>query len=1084
MPSNFFMSRNAAAFAAFLLCFFLPGTSLAQSTSGPVSIPEYRSFPLKGDVSPAPLSSGEKAPLSTGTLHIVAVMVDFQPEDNPFTSGNGSFELDYLVRNEVTIDPLPHDQGYFEAHLEFARNYFQAASGGQLEIDYRVLPQVYTLSEPMKEYAPTGPDDAENFRLGSLARDTWDKVAGETDATTLGELESLPQERTMFVLFHAGAGRDLELIGTTLNNTPQDIPSVFMDAESLGRLTNQPDFDGFPLTPNLRVTNTAVLPQTQSRAGEDVTGEEFVLELSINGILTANVGSFIGLPDLFNTENGRSGIGQFGLMDGAGIFSYYGLFPPLPSAWERLYMDWDSSFDISLDDEAPIQLSAVSLGQRPSLARHRISADEYFLVENRHRDPEGSGVQLSFRLPDGSVETRQFSNEEDRFSPMDQSDYDEIMPSGVLINVSNFDWSLPGGLDIGEDGVAGTDQDRLLNGGMLIWHIDEAVIRNNIDENSINNNVERRGIALQEADGAQDLGRPAQGITNFSTGGPFDFWWAGNDFTVITASGSRLVLYENRFGDDTFPDNRSNTGSPSYFEFYDFSDNLATASFRARSASAGEISLWHEAQLNQAFSQSAEQRLAWPQLPQVLRYPDEGEDDDAIILLPGNENVLAFDTQNQAVTEAAPASGVPFFSDDGLAVAYQVGDDIAVELYDLSDDTAAGLSFVPRWQQLIADEELTGGLLSSSFVADQTLVLDGTPFVFRRETGLFFESAGEYQESGVINGQQAFIDNGELIFSSLPRRPLPGIEPGERRYAALLQLSSAADPQPLLIEENRLSLIFPEATDDVILSRNIITWPAIYDLDDDGELDFLFVNIDENRIEGRNSNAALLHGFPLDAPDGQRFTGTPLLADLSGDGRQELIVPAADSLSYLIHAYDFRQQPLDGFPLYVGSLSDDANEVPVQPLIHGNKLYALSPNGDFKVWEFENLDENSDEAIAWGSVYGNALGNKVLGISEAGSAPAPLNQLLNETETYNWPNPAQDETFIRYQTDGRADITISVADMGGRHMYERQVQSSGGAAEEIRVNTSGWGSGVYYARVRARQDGREETTLIKIAIVR
>jgi hypothetical protein len=38
----------------------------------------------------------------------------------------------------------------------------------------------------------------------------------------------------------------------------------------------------------------------------------------------------------------------------------------------------------------------------------------------------------------------------------------------------------------------------------------------------------------------------------------------------------------------------------------------------------------------------------------------------------------------------------------------------------------------------------------------------------------------------------------------------------------------------------------------------------------------------------------------------------------------------------------------------------------------------------------------------------------------------------------------------------------------------------GGAAEEIRVETSGWSSGVYYGRVRASSGGESETELIKI----
>ena len=47
--------------------------------------------------------------------------------------------------------------------------------------------------------------------------------------------------------------------------------------------------------------------------------------------------------------------------------------------------------------------------------------------------------------------------------------------------MSNFDWSLPGGLDFGPDEKEGTEDDRELNGGLLIWHIDEGVIQRAFD---------------------------------------------------------------------------------------------------------------------------------------------------------------------------------------------------------------------------------------------------------------------------------------------------------------------------------------------------------------------------------------------------------------------------------------------------------------------------------------------------------------------------------------------------------------------------------------------------------------------------
>lgn len=1014
--------------------------------------------------------------ISEGTVHILAVMVEFKPEENRFTSGNGTFELDYLMRDDITIGPLPHDRGYFEAHLQFARNYFQQASRGQLELEFTVLPQVYRLGKPMREYSPTGPDDSQNFRLGDLFYDTWTLVAG----SDLPDLSHLPPDRTMFVIFHAGAGRDIELTGTTLDNTPQDIPSVFLSRESIERLSSAvgPGFEGIPLRDGVRVSNSAILPQTQSRRGEDVTGEEFVLELSINGILAANIGSYLGLPDLFDTETGRSGIGQFGLMDGAGIFAWFGLIPPLPSAWERQFMGWDTPFDISLTDPAAVQLPAASLGQAQSIARHRISSDEYFLVENRHRDPLGTGVELTFRLPDGSFETRILTNEEERFSPTDQRRYDEVLPAGVLVNVSNFDWAVPGGLDIGQDGQSGTDDDRLLNGGILIWHIDEAVIRAQKANNAINNNPDRRGVSLQEADGAQDIGRPALGLSNFSSGGPFDFWWSGNDFTVITASGQRIIIYENRFGDDTFPNNRSNTGSPSFFEFFDFSDNLPTASFRARRVGADNISLLFEGTLDGSFGMNRNLHYAWPR-PLAIHTTN----DTSFLIVPGDISVSALPLDDEAGIsfENRDSFGfgtvMPLFTQNGVLTVDAAADEFTTRFFQHQQG-----SFTEVWQTQVPSV-LNG---KPSTRTGQTIDLDTTPVRLDAQTGALTTIEGGFQESIILGGISAKIENEMLSTSDGGRitRDLRQEPFGNRRYVSMVQVTENQPPQPLLLTTTGLSLLAPAAQDDIRLSDTEfwpgISWPTLVDFDGDGSLDFLFVDFVRNRLEGRNANGAFLWDFPLDAPSGQTFLSSPLLADLTGDGRPDLLIPAADSLSYLIHGFDNRLRPLDGFPLYVGSReASDIQPYPLLPVMHGNRLYAISATGDLKVWELEDAGE-----IFWGSVYGNDAGNKLRGPEPAHSINMPDFGLLNTDETYNWPNPASTETWLRYQTSTEADITITVLSMSGTRLFEQRLHSRGGVAGEVRIDTSGWSSGAYYARVRASANGREETKLIRIAVIR
>ncbi len=90
-------------------------------------------------------------------INILAVMVDFQPDDFELTYGDGTFGSIYSQEygNDI-IDPLPHNKNYFEDHLQFAKNYFDKVSNGKVNIDYNVLPNIVTVSMPMREYSPVG----------------------------------------------------------------------------------------------------------------------------------------------------------------------------------------------------------------------------------------------------------------------------------------------------------------------------------------------------------------------------------------------------------------------------------------------------------------------------------------------------------------------------------------------------------------------------------------------------------------------------------------------------------------------------------------------------------------------------------------------------------------------------------------------------------------------------------------------------------------------------------------------------------------------------------------------------------------
>ena len=482
---------------------------------------------------------------------VVALRVEFQPDTTRFTTGDGTF-AGLMFPTDARVDPLPHDAGYFRAHLAFLEDYIGAASQGRTRVVTHLLDEVVRVSKPMAAYSPQGFEadtDPERARLAALVHEAWSLASQVTtfDATALAP------GRTAFVLFHAGVGRDVELVGTSLDKTPQDLPSLFFDHAALIRLgAGDAVFRGIP------VDQTAIIPRTESRLGTNSLDDSvYLLELSINGLLAASFVSYLGVPDLFNTVTGESAIGPFGLMDPLGIFAYAGLFPPLPGAWTRVALGWADP--IHVVESGPISLSANEVAHIP------VSEAEYFLVENRVRDAGGDGVTLTI-WEDGAVRSEHHAAPMEGFSRFDV----DAFGGGVVTSVSNYDFALPG---LDADGM-------VHNGGALIWHVDERQFGR-----VVNNNPEHRAVDLEEADGAQDLG-----FDNY-IGSVFDFYYEGNPASVELPSGTVLRLWENRFGPDTTPDSRTNGGGESFVELSGFSSPGPVITFEYRRASGEHVTL-------------------------------------------------------------------------------------------------------------------------------------------------------------------------------------------------------------------------------------------------------------------------------------------------------------------------------------------------------------------------------------------------------------------------------------------------------------------------------------------------------------
>jgi len=1015
---------------------------------------------------------------SSSTVRVFAVMVEFEVDDNRFTTGNGRFNPDFLANPNIpiTIDPLPHDAGYFGAHLDFMANYYRRVSNGKLNLEWKLYPDVIRLTKKMEEYAPLGEDGAENFKLFNLLNDTWSALSKRGGF----DFSDFDEERDAFILFHAGAGRDINFLGTSLDRTPQDIPSVYMSLEAIQRSGNRANFTGFEV-PNkaggtFRIRNTMILPETESRPGKDVTETPFVLQLSINGLLCATMGNHIGLPDLYNTTDGSSAIGRFGLMDGAGFFSYFGLFPPEPSAWEKVRLGWLEPTVVDPMKPGTYPLPAVALRQPNSILKIPLSDDEYFLVENRHRDPEGDGILLKVRTPNGALVERRLQVFDDLFGSTLADSLSKLLPAGVLVDVDTYDWSLPGGIDAGSDQRLFTADDRKLNGGILIWHIDEAVLRSKNYASGVNNNPKRRGVSLIEADGSQDIGFKTSNpfLASFTTGTAFDFWWSGNDARVITASGKEIQLYQNRFGPDTRPPARSNTGALASFELYGFSDQKVTAQLSIRPIVQTNIV---PLAISQRFPAPAvNTTITNDPFPIGLMAYSSPTDTLLLAPLPSGLHAIGVGTRNPSFQQKLNSvmSHQPFLSGGRLFTVEKsspISPSFGAAAWQYSSDR-----FVPVWQH--SPSGASPGFLSQTTAG--TLDYDQTTVRLSATNGQVLSAASQNsQRSAEIGGRRFELTNnqlrssdGQLSFTPPNTNRFPG-------YVAAFAPEAGAKAGALFLnnlEWRILSDRHPESR--LLLKSTRQGWPAMLDWDGDGRLDFIGNNYADARLEGLNQNGASINGFPLKPPAGLQFNGTPLVVDLDGDGKPSLIITATDSLSLVLVAYDHQLRPRQGFPLLVGSLTKKG-DIPISPIFFGKNLYAVAPNGEVKGWKFPDA-----ETAYWPSLYGNFTDGKVTGTVGNTAVNPTASSLLVDDETYNWPNPASDRTYIRFMTSKAAKVDLQVISQDGKIVYKNTVMSGADLAQDLPFEVDRLGNGVYFATIKASADGKSESKTIKIAVIR
>ncbi len=999
---------------------------------------------------------------------VVALRVEFQPDTTRFTTGDGTFDGQLFPEElQPLIDPLPHDAAYFEAHLAFLEDYVAKISDGQTQVTTHLVPEVVRVSQEMGAYSPTGfesDSDEERVKLVSFIREAWTTASQVSDF----DLSGFDRDRTAFVLFHAGVGRDIELLGTVLDKTPFDLPSISFSERELRRLDGRSiSFNGFP------VRQTLLMPRTESRPGFNFVDDvPILLELSINGLLAASFFNYLGVPDLFNTETGESAIGPFGLMDPLGIFAYSGLFAPEPNAWTKYYLGWLTPLDLTGDGPQTVALQAAGLSGGTQAARASISSAEYFLVENRNRDPEGDGLVLRV-WQNGQIVEQNVPMITDDFSRFGV----EGFTGGVVVGVDNYDFALPG---IDADDIQ-------YEGGVLIWHIDERVLAENLETGGVNADPERRAVDLEEADSAQDLG------TDNSLGAPFDFFWLDNPVRVITATNQEIRLYKNRLGPDTVPNSNTNEGGASFIVLEDFSAPGTEMTFVYRREAEGGIAPMTP-------PSGVDVPGVYSNDGSVFFVPEAGNTTEMLALDSGPKTAirrLAGITVETGAVDRLYHDGLsrPFLTSAGQAFFYgrfAPPDILRIPIINESPS--------PVSQSLELPPELEGKVPASPVVLvregnqdiEYSIWSDGFdpllarlpefPFSARMEviaTDVAHASSIAVTPSNqvIIAGQdQARFVDGSVVW---PYTFPEAVRIGQATFGA--DKSGFVGVVPALQNRELFFLRADETIERIDVGERVPVesdslgilsdWPVLVDLDDDGLLDVL-TTYGENLV-AFSQNGALISGFPiaLTAPS----VTQPLVAELTDSGGWSVLVATT---SGEIYAYDTGRDGalVSGFPLAVGA------RVRATPLLQNKKLFAVSTLGTVHAWQLDNLG-----AIWWGQLFGDAQ-NQNFAVLADEPDPQPTPQaagLIVEAETYNWPNPIREgQTFLRCMTTQDASVRITIIDTAGSLIDEVALDLRGGTPAEHLWQT-GAESGLYYARITATgANGQTATKLIKMAIIR
>ncbi|MFC1477184.1 hypothetical protein ACFL6L_01840 [candidate division KSB1 bacterium] len=858
------------------------------------------------------------------------------------------------------------------------------------------------------------------------------------DAVMLADADIDFSQFDAVIVFHAGVGSDYLLEDAALDPTPHDLPSVHLSLRHLQETLGLQE--GISVENGaVFVTSGTILPETESKRD---------IEIGLFGIMAHQFGHELGLPSLFNTESGRPAIGKFGLM-GVGFTNVDGVLPAEPCAWSKVYMGWEDPVIVTQGNNLPVSASQTTGGTR--IYKVPITPTEYYLIENRIRDYADDGLNF--------VKGQ----------------------SGVILEFDDYDFDIPGS-------------------GLLIWHIDEQVIREKLEKNEVNTDPSLRGIDLEEADGSQDIGELFPGILpGFMTpenGWPWDGFYAGNN---------------SEFTPGTVPNSRSNRGGNSHIYITAVSDTGQVMTFSVRRE-------YHIDGFPKYLSEGSYfSTPTWiqPSSPDSAKLIITGYEGKIFALNGRNEplfnnngTVVQYITDNDSVVIPAPV-----FSDAAgyLGIPPLVGSyDYPVEAFR-NKLIVTAIDKISREPSLLiyslvdADMDNYGDLIRRIALPEPT----STPLLLGENIVVGFDEGyiRQYDFEGNMVNENRLVSsyaagfagafNSDFtsfdLFVSYNTGEIGRIPAGG---AISLYLTGAEHEQfaPVFSDFDGVAgdeIYVPGLNEDYnyiaggeysVSARSLFsTSPAAGDINGDGKREL--AGAGGSQIFALNHNETMVTGFPVDIQylGYADYISTHLiLGDVTGDGKQNILFGTSNGNLFALNA-DGTIVP--GFPLPVGGGIAGSPTLLRSTNADRMELAVLSVSGYLYLFDLETTYD--DKVIAWGTFSGNNARWRHNTETLIPIAAPPVNELMPPDRVYNWPNPNEGNwTKIRYYLNSGAEVTVKIYNQAGDLIAELDGPGAAGFDNEIQWNLDNIQSGVYYADVRAAGNGMTARKTIKIAVVK